>query len=630
MASRLYFTSNAFAGPVYPPDANWNDVTQCTTQSSDMVNTLSGDAPFSQTAQKNSGANPHSILHIRYRIALPAGILLQGNIRGQHFGQCPGTTGAMRAISVRVFDSGTTLRANLVQHFPAALSSGFTGTLTNRFYPPSVPITTNYTTVAGDVLVVEVGVKWFTASSGGTVTAAIRFGDSGVVDLPVDETTGVAVPEQNSWIEFESVNLFGAHDDWLMTTSGPILSRLPSPSKRGVHHFDTDNLIETIYAGSAVGWKRIAISANGGAPIGTEINFANTEDINVSLVGQNFQWNAQALSPVSNRTKQLTLTDDVTEGCLLTADNTFSANSIAFKAPNATNTLRVGKYGNISMAGTALSDFTLVNLLKIDYNETSTVRSMNFTVANTNVGSGGTIVQGAFGTVQAPCNNAAGTTTNSVIGFAYTLAGGSSGNNNFLGNVIGYRVNTITLAHATIGTTVPLVVGFEYGSAASPLIATRTLITDHMGFRARMGATLFTSAAITTATGFRCEAITQGTNRYGVDIAAFTTGTPAVSYGVQVGTHSVGTIRRALIGGNTVESTANDFLCSTAAKGLITKDAQGTARFWRMYNDVSGATSVGGTVAIDVNGWATFSRGASPAGTIRLQIGDVGTSAPAT
>jgi hypothetical protein len=58
-----------------------------------------GDPFFAQTAQKNNVANPHSILHIRYKYSLPTGVLLTGNIRGQHFGQCPLTLG-MRAISV--------------------------------------------------------------------------------------------------------------------------------------------------------------------------------------------------------------------------------------------------------------------------------------------------------------------------------------------------------------------------------------------------------------------------------------------------------------------------------------------------------------------------------------------------
>lgn len=306
----------------------------------------------------------------------------------------------------------------------------------------------------------------------------------------------------------------------------------------------------------------------------------------------------ESLGAVADRTDTVTLTDDGSEGALLTASNAFAVNGIALKAPNATNTFRIGKYGNVSIAGAILVDTTLYNATKTDYNETTVCRVQNWSLTNSNVGSVSVIVSGFNGTLTGSCSAAAASTTNSVIGGAFALSAGNPSNNNFLGNLIGYRVTSMTLNTQTAGTAIPLVVGFEYGSVATPVTATRATITDNMAFRARMGATLLTSATITNATGFRCEAITAGTNRYGVDIAAFTTGTPTVSYGVQVGTHSVGTTRRSFIGGNTFHCTANDFACDTAAKGFIAKDGAGTPHYWRY------TVAADGTPRIDDTGTA--------------------------
>jgi hypothetical protein len=112
-----------------------------------------------------------------------------------------------------------------------------------------------------------------------------------------------------------------------------------------------------------------------------------------------------------------------------------------------------------------------------------------------------------------------------------------------------------------------------------------------------------------------------------MDIAAITGGT--LAYGIQIATHSGGTTRRAVIGGNTFESTANDFLCSTAVKGLICKDAQGTAEYWRVYASVSGTTVKDATWTTDADGFASFTRAASATGSVILNVQDTGTTAPA-
>jgi hypothetical protein len=192
--------------------------------------------------------------------------------------------------------------------------------------------------------------------------------------------------------------------------------------------------------------------------------------------------------------------------------------------------------------------------------------------------------------------------------------------------VVGYHIASHLIQSSTIGTPVVEITGFK----TRTLTVQRSAVTDYFGFYCNPTVTLALSGTLTNFTGFRCSAITGGTNRYGVDIAAFTTGTPTLCYGVRVGTHSVGTTRRAVIGGNTLESTANDFLCSTAAKGLVVKDAQGTAEYWRIYPSVSGTTVKDATMTVDALGFASFTRAASATGSVILNIQDVGTTAPAT
>jgi hypothetical protein len=126
--------------------------------------------------------------------------------------------------------------------------------------------------------------------------------------------------------------------------------------------------------------------------------------------------------------------------------------------------------------------------------------------------------------------------------------------------------------------------------------------------------------------GVRIGAHTGGTNHYGVNIGAFNGGT--IATGVEVAAFSGGTTMRSVRGGNTLECTANDFLCATAAKGLITKDTQ--PRYWRMYNSSSGTASVGLTFAQTAKGNVYCLRGGSPGGEVQLKIDDAGTTAPAT
>jgi hypothetical protein len=105
---------------------------------------------------------------------------------------------------------------------------------------------------------------------------------------------------------------------------------------------------------------------------------------------------------------------------------------------------------------------------------------------------------------------------------------------------------------------------------------------------------------------------------------------PTNAYGVRVPSISQGTNRWGVWSGNKVHCDTSDFIANTTAKGLITKDAQGTPRFWRTYVDAGAGTTGGATISIDAAGVITATRVAGATSTIQIQIVDVGTAAPLT
>lgn len=138
-----------------------------------------------------------------------------------------------------------------------------------------------------------------------------------------------------------------------------------------------------------------------------------------------------------------------------------------------------------------------------------------------------------------------------------------------------------------------------------------------------------TAGSCTTGYGIYMETPQIGTTRYGIycEGTALTAGATNV-YGVFAANHTQGTNRWSFYGANKMECTTSDMICSTAAKGFISKDAQGTARYWRQYISTSGTTSVDAIYSVDVNGILSVTRGASAAGTVIFNVQDVGTAAP--
>lgn len=72
------------------------------------------------------------------------------------------------------------------------------------------------------------------------------------------------------------------------------------------------------------------------------------------------------------------------------------------------------------------------------------------------------------------------------------------------------------------------------------------------------------------------------------------------------------------------------FYSSTAQKGLINKDTQGTARYWELYVKEGATTPASGDVTINISstGVVTATRAGGAAGDVTIVIKDRGTSAP--
>lgn len=337
----------------------------------------------------------------------------------------------------------------------------------------------------------------------------------------------------------------------------------------------------------------------------------------------------ESLATASDRTDMVTLTDDATEGALLAASNAYAVNGLALKAPNATNTLRVGKYGNLALAGTALDDTILMRMSKTDYSEInpSTPTGLNLTLTNTNTGStavGGFAAQGFVTTVTASMANAGVSTTNIVLGGAITATGGAAGNSRFWGTVRCLQL-TPNVNSSVTGTSVVLVEGIRVGTAAIGGVVLRSAVTDYVGYR--MNTPSVTLGSIANLYGVLCDSLTSGSSRISYMAAGAGTGTPTIAYGFRSSSHSVGTTRRGLMSDNSNEATAGDWICSSSSRGLVTKDTQGTARYWRSGNSASGTS--GGSIRIDVNGFMYVSRETGSTGDLDWQMVDVGTAVPA-
>lgn len=298
----------------------------------------------------------------------------------------------------------------------------------------------------------------------------------------------------------------------------------------------------------------------------------------------------EALGTLADRTKTLTLTESAAYSALLTSSSGFAVGSkfmggagkgLSLMAPGGTTPFVVGPLG--TMGRDTYLDTTL--MFHGIYSQSSAIKLFGWDLQGLNAtGLGG--IQGARISVTDSPPSASSV---EILGLGVTA---KPGNTFQTGDVVGTR-SEITIGPGSHGATSP--------------------------FRAKFPSNVGGGNTLASASWFQCES--------GLNIALGTV------TGANIGFHqptafALGTPRRGVRTANSIECTANDVLCSTAAKGFVTKDVQATPEFWRFYT--SGTGLKGGTIDIDVDGFGSATRTAAATGTLTLNMVDVGTAAANT
>lgn len=151
-------------------------------------------------------AADNDYLFAQYVYPLPPDVVFttSDTVKGQMTAKEGGTAHDFRAqMVIRVMTAAGALRTTLLNFDTAALSSEFSTARENRQFPRggAVNLAANYTTVAGDYLVIEYGGRTQAAGSGSRSMTLGLGGDLALGDLPEDQiNTTYALP----WIEFSN------------------------------------------------------------------------------------------------------------------------------------------------------------------------------------------------------------------------------------------------------------------------------------------------------------------------------------------------------------------------------------------------------------------------------------------
>lgn len=203
MATRFYLVGTAEAPAITPtPDAAWENtasLVRCigrTTKISDTLNTVTG-AALDDTDQ--------DVIYRQYVTdELTAGQTITGSqaIKAQcRVSEADLANNLFFAVGIRVINVSTVQKTVLSvtrDNTEAATS------LTNRRFT-ATSAATNYTTVSGDRLVIEIGLSG-NPSAAGDHTASMRLGDSSGSDLSEDDTS---TTDNNPWLELADTLTFG-------------------------------------------------------------------------------------------------------------------------------------------------------------------------------------------------------------------------------------------------------------------------------------------------------------------------------------------------------------------------------------------------------------------------------------
>ena len=201
MATRFYFHGGSFVPSISPAyDSEWDRVNNAVRRLMSPSKLASISGTYSDL--EGTSTSPYDIL-ARQLISRPLKAqTISGTVKGQL--RCSESNAAAdmcAALVIKVVSGdGSVVRGTLLRYFPANLTSEYSTSLTNRYFPPETSVTP-VTAQEGDVLVIELGTRAFNTSITQYIFYLHFLDDPNIGDLPVDQTTQT---ELCPWIEFSA------------------------------------------------------------------------------------------------------------------------------------------------------------------------------------------------------------------------------------------------------------------------------------------------------------------------------------------------------------------------------------------------------------------------------------------
>lgn len=390
---------------------------------------------------------------------------------------------------------------------------------------------------------------------------------------------------------------------------------------------------------SSTGGNVASIKANAGAKRTGDLVFTDTTSVALDQVGQNFQWRAlrgtpvgldansanadggvatlassahthaitsavpsggygtsaavgsgagflredarfvypEALAPVSDRTRTLTLTD-AASGPTLTPSATWAGPDLTLLAPGGgIFTARVSAFGHLALAGLQASATIVLSANRaaagLEFNSATAVTGIQANIKNLGVG--------APTAMTFLANAAGGTTSGSWVGCNGIVRSDNASNTVDASCFRSIFQMTAASSHTNLS---HLRMQQLAESAAANIANLRGCHFESPG-----GGVV----TVTNLYPFDVVGMSKGsTERIGFRCAGAAGGSAARTIGLDVASHSVGTDRWGMRSVNKNECTGSDWIASFFGKGFIAKDAQGTPHYWRYTVAADGTPAV--------------------------------------
>ena len=223
MATRWYLPSDTIAPPNSPSfDSGWDDTSIAVRTT---FSTVKRDSAMTTVSFADNNATSREILFKQYHSSeLTAGQTITGeqNLELQIRGSQVALTNNMFLVIKLLIVNGTTTKKTMVFIGSGVDNNELATSLTNRrLTQTSEP--TNYTTVVGDYLMLEIGTRG-DPDTGSDHDSSLRFGDVALTDLTEDD---VSILDLNPWVELTDTLTFGGG-----LAIGPIMAAARPPLSR--------------------------------------------------------------------------------------------------------------------------------------------------------------------------------------------------------------------------------------------------------------------------------------------------------------------------------------------------------------------------------------------------------------